>query len=170
MIFLNLGIFGECRMKSSAALLLFYFSLQTAMAQVSPLVGYALVCLHPDAKTSFEIESVPHDYLSKSGEFLGQIYKFHTHHVEGFRDWERGWEILGKETRYKEMKSRWVWSLTYLGGMGGYYEEHWLSKDTQKLTTYVGSYPPTDLTEEPSKYCQLASFNGVDEILRNLSR
>jgi hypothetical protein len=54
--------------------------------------------------------------------------------------------------------------------MGGYYEEHWLSKDTQKLTTYVGSYPPTDLTEEPSKYCQLTSFNEVDEILKNLSR
>jgi len=157
-------------MKLSAALLLFYFSVQTAMAQVPPLVGYALVCLHPDAKTSFEIESVPHEYLSKNGEFLGQIYKFHIDHVEGFRDWERGWEILGKKTHYKEMKNQWVWSLTYLGGMGGYYEEHWLSKDTQKLTTYVGSYPPTDLTEEPSKYCQLASFNGVDEILRNLSR
>ncbi|MBV28745.1 MAG: hypothetical protein CMM22_02925 [Rhodospirillaceae bacterium] len=92
-------------MKLSAALLLFYFSVQTAMAQVSPLVGYALVCLHPDAKTSFEIESVPHEYVSKNGEFLGQIYKFHIDHVEGFRDWERGWEILGKNSLQRNEKS-----------------------------------------------------------------
>ena len=157
-------------MKLSGALLLFCISVQTAVAQVSPLVGHALICLHPDAKASFEIESVPPHYLSKNGEFLGQIYKFHMDIIEGFRDWDRGWEVLGTRRHYKETENQLVWSLTYTGGMGGYHEEHWLSKATLKLTTYVGSFPPTDLTEQPSKYCQITSFTEVDQILRNLSQ
>ena len=157
-------------MKLSLGLLLLYISAETAAAQVSPLVNQALICLHPDAKANFEIESVPHHHLSKNGVFLGRIYKFHTDIIEGFRDWDAGWEALGTRTLYKETKTQLFWSLTYLGGMGGFYEEYWLSKDTLKLTLYVGSYPPGDLTEQPSRYCQTTSFNVADQILKRLSQ
>ena len=98
----------------------FYISAQTAVAQVSPLLNQALICLQSDAKAGFEIESVPYHHLSKNGVFLGGIYKFHSDIIEGFRDWDAGWEALGTRTLYKETKTQLFWSLPYLGGMGGF--------------------------------------------------
>ena len=157
-------------MRLPIVILLSCVSFHTVVAQEFPLVGNALICLHPDAKVSFEIESIPHHYVLENGEFLGEIYKFHIDVIEGFRDWDIGWEKLGTEMHYKETKKQLVWSLSYIGAMGGFYEEYWLSKDTLKLTSYVGSYPPSDLTEEATRYCQIVKFKEADEILKKVSQ
>ena len=84
-------------------------------------------------------------------------------------DWDKGWERLEAKTKYEDTVKQLSWSFTYLGGMGGFYEEYWLSKITLKLSSHIGT-DASDLTENPCRYCQMTDFNQVDEILGNLCK